>query len=867
MTAESYEKLVQSGIELGHLTGAPDWATDPALWDNYIAALANSIANPLPRLHRRLKVPPNEVARMMVGLQDAPAEYQRYLLPPTVQRLAAVDLQDSKIFEKTREVIVHWNDIVDGHVDFDGDTIGSLLESDAWISVVDPDDFQLGTDLSASGSSDDPTWRNFDASTRSALASLPEHIPTGERLAVLLGLWSSATRQPKLPEEWTRSKEWIEKSEHVVETQFELAAARVWALSTSGPLHDREDNAKAIAFCTWAFRRAGTWPSFVSPDPDIHRRLFEEPLQEKASGLWPTWVIDAVNLNRIPEPRRTRVSVVHRAPKVEELLDELDALVGLESVKAEIHSIVKLAQLEQTRAGLGMNPAPIDMNLVLTGNPGTGKTTVARLYGQILRAAGVLTSSAFIEVSRADLVGPYKSEASQRTRKALESAEGGVFFIDEAYALADQGADRDGREVISELVAYMEKHHGSIAIVVAGYAGPMSLFMDSNPGLNSRFKEPLLFPDLNDQALLDALLLLAKKESYNIEPNAIPALTKYIKAMPRDLGFGNVRAMRNVLAQLKQNLAQRYSLDREIPPDLITLEDVPLIGPGEVDEAAYDQAIAKLDMLIGLEPAKKTIKSLADQARLVQRRLEEGDTVAPITVGHMVFEGNPGTGKTTAAATMGQILASLGLLRSGHVHVVSHADLIGQYLGQTAPKVRAAVKQALDGVLFIDEAYSLTARKDHDSYSREAVITLVDEIERNRARLVVVMAGYPEEMEFFLKSNVGLKSRVRHTINFPNFSQIQLREIAISAAKAHHMDLTKAAADAVSDRAAAVSTMPGFANARTVRNLIDDAVAKHASRVQALNPGDVTGADLRTIELVDIGEVKLVERVPIGFAV
>ena len=231
----------------------------------------------------------------------------------------------------------------------------------------------------------------------------------------------------------------------------------------------------------------------------------------------------------------------------------------------------------------------------------------------------------------------------------------------------------------------------------------------------------------------------------------------------------------------------------------------------------------------------------------------------------MVLEGNPCTGKTTAATTMGQILASLGLLRSGHVHLFSHADLIGQHLGQTAPKVRAAVKQALDDVLFIDEAYSLTARKDHDSYSREAVITLADEIERNRARLVVVMKGYPEEMEFFLKSNVGLKSRVRHTINLTNFTKIQLREIAISAAKAPHMDLTKAAADAVSDRAAAVATLPGFANARSVRNMIDDAVAKHVSLVQALNPDNVTGADLRNVELVDIGEVKLVEQIPIGF--
>lgn len=618
------------------------------------------------------------------------------------------------------------------------------------------------------------------------------------------------------------------------------------------PLHRTGEQETSRTFLAWAYRRASTWPVFTAIDPEIHQRLREErPEAGVPAGLWPEWLVAAVSSNRI-RSEETRIGAVRRPATVGELLAELDSMIGLEDAKRDVRRVVELARLEQAKALEGHQAGPLDLHMVFVGNPGTGKTTAARLYGQILRASGVLPGGAFLEVTRADLVGPHKSEASERTRKAIEAARGGVLFIDEAYSLGVGSPNDDGREVIEELVAAMESQRGTFAVVVAGYPAPMHRFLDANPGLRSRFRDPILFSDLSNPRLFDALLRLASREGFRIAPEAVEPIQLWISSRPRGDGFGNVREMRKLLGMLKEGVAERYGRDpRGVVVDLVTDADVPRLGPGRYDATGYRAAMSALDELRGLEPLKSTLRDLAHKVARAQRVLARGGQAAPAEIGHMAFLGNPGTGKSTAALRMGAVLAALGLLRSGHVKVVGQADLIGEYLGQTAPKVRDAVRAALDGVLFIDEAYALAGQGQGDAYVREAVVTLVEELERFRDRLVVVLAGYPEEMRQFMASNPGLGSRIRHIVQFPDFTRDDLRQIAVDMVESQQMQIAPDAADAIADRAVEQSVLPEFANARTVRNLVDAAITRHAARVDGLG----SAADLPVLVTIEERDV------------
>jgi SpoVK/Ycf46/Vps4 family AAA+-type ATPase len=370
---------------------------------------------------------------------------------------------------------------------------------------------------------------------------------------------------------------------------------------------------------------------------------------------------------------------------------------------------VNLIKLEQIREIEGHNPSPIELNMVFTGNPGTGKTTVARIYGQILKALGVLDGGEFVEVTRVDLVGGYAGESAVKTAKVIDRAMGGVLFIDEAYSLTPSGDDRYGQEVIAEIVASMERHRGKIAVIVAGYGQEMYKFMDSNPGLRSRFRDPINFPDLDGDALLGALVAMGTSEGYSFDEDAKSALKKHINNLPREKGFGNVRDMRKLYSRLRESLAARHSENSsEVDYNTIQASDVPSVVPGTFNDEQYQVELTRLNSLIGLAPVKTALGQLAAQAHVATAVHAQGMQAGNFNIGHMAFLGRPGTGKTTVADQVGRMFAAMGLLKSGHVVLASRTSLVATYIGQTAPKVREAIQSALGGVLFIDEAYALT---------------------------------------------------------------------------------------------------------------------------------------------------------------
>lgn len=234
---------------------------------------------------------------------------------------------------------------------------------------------------------------------------------------------------------------------------------------------------------------------------------------------------------------------------VEELLAELDELTGLERVKREVHRQVAVLRVEKLRVEAGLKSPTITRHLVFTGNPGTGKTTVARLVSGIYKALGLLSKGQLIEVDRSELVAGYLGQTATKTAEVVASAVGGVLFIDEAYSLTagDLGADQYGREAVDTLVKEMEDRRDDLVVIVAGYPEPMEDFIAANPGLASRFRTTIAFEDYTDDELTDILTGLAEGADYELTPNALDEFKVILASTRRDRSFGNGRFARNML--------------------------------------------------------------------------------------------------------------------------------------------------------------------------------------------------------------------------------------------------------------------------------------------------------------------------------
>lgn len=261
--------------------------------------------------------------------------------------------------------------------------------------------------------------------------------------------------------------------------------------------------------------------------------------------------------------------------------------------------------------------------------------------------------------------------------------------------------------------------------------------------------------------------------------------------------------------------------------------------------------IAELDRdLVGLAPVKQRIREIAAFLLVARAREQVGLAAGPPTL-HMAFTGNPGTGKTTVALRMAGILHRLGYLRRGHLVSVTRDDLVGQFIGHTAPKTKEVLKRAMGGVLFIDEAYYLYRPENEKDYGQEAIEILLQVMENQREDLVVILAGYRERMESFFASNPGFRSRIAHHIDFPDYDPSELIAIAEKLAAESEYQLSATAREAMVEYIARRRQQPNFANARSIRNALDRARLRQAMRLCAGN-AVASRAALQTIEAEDI---------------
>lgn len=546
-------------------------------------------------------------------------------------------------------------------------------------------------------------------------------------------------------------------------------------------------------------------------------------------------------------------------PRTEaEIWKELDDFIGLQSVKDEIHKIIDSIR-EAQRDGGADAKLRINDHYVFTGNPGTGKTTIARIFADILGALGMLPKGQYVEVAGKDLISDIVGGTERNVQEAVDRAMGGVLFIDEAYGLND---NQYGKAGVDKLVPILENKKGEFVCIAAGYRDEMKDFLKMNPGLPSRFKKQITFPDYNAAELELIFRSMAKKRGFTFTEEAEQKMHIDFENMYNRRGetFGNARDVRNFLdAAIERRGVRLRNMSNEavsLEGKVLTYDDI----AGENAQNSFDihEVMKELDALVGLESVKESLNDLAVTIRREQQLAQRKNRTPKITLSHYLFLGNPGTGKTTVARLMGKILCSLGVIPTADVYEVGREDLVSQYVGQTAPKTREMVMKAMGGVLFIDEAYSLCTGGVGD-FGPECINTLVPLLENYKGKFVCIAAGYTREMNEFLNQNSGLKSRFDETINFEDYDVDDLEKIFISMATKKEYIIDSEAASAIHDLFVKVyaSRDRNFGNGRTVRKVLDKAI-KNLSKRTAFD--DALDDDaLMTLTAADINNIKIEE--------
>ncbi|MBI1308118.1 MAG: AAA family ATPase [Bacteroidetes bacterium] len=572
---------------------------------------------------------------------------------------------------------------------------------------------------------------------------------------------------------------------------------------------------------------------------------------------------------------KTAKQHVHNAE--EDVMEEMKDLIGLKEVKERIKEYSNYLQFITLRKEKGISETePINIHAIFRGNPGTGKTTVARKLGKIYKRLGLLSKGHVHEVDRADLVAEFIGQTAPKTKAAIKKAKGGILFIDEAYSLArkDDDAKDFGKEAIEILLKEMSDEP-DMAVIAAGYPDEMDTFLESNPGLKSRFNMVFDFADYIPQELIEIAEFSADKRGIKFSKEAREALYKKLVEAYRDRDkfFGNARLVNSLVDECKLNLGLRV-MEAKHPESLnmeelstITKEDVDHLSISKqdvipdipIDEELLRESVDKLHRMMGLEKVKNDIKELI---KLVRFYKETGKDFRKSFSLHAVFTGNPGTGKTTVARILAQIYKALGILERGNLIEVDRQTLVGGYVGQTAIKTGEAIDKAMGGVLFIDEAYSLTEGGNSD-YGKEAIEIILKRMEDFRGNFIVIAAGYTENMRRFLESNPGLKSRFDRTFHFEDFNAHELYLIANNQFAENNL---KPDADAEALLGKMMEQMYNtrdkyFGNGRAVRKMVEEAVRNQHLRMSGIASSKRTKKMVGTLKTDDLKSIKLADDV------
>ncbi|MET8948858.1 right-handed parallel beta-helix repeat-containing protein [Streptomyces sp. NPDC004542] len=448
-------------------------------------------------------------------------------------------------------------------------------------------------------------------------------------------------------------------------------------------------------------------------------------------------------------------------------LAEMDALVGLESVKQEVTGLINLNKMARRREEMGLPMPPMSRHLVFAGPPGTGKTTVARLYGAVLAELGILSQGHMVEVSRADLVAQIIGGTAIKTTEVFNRALGGVLFIDEAYTLTNQskGTGPDfGQEAVETLMKLMEDHRDEIVVIAAGYSQHMDQFLASNPGMASRFSRTVEFPNYTVDELVTIVRGLCAKHFYELTDGALEAVARYFTHIPKGPTFGNGRVARQIFETMINRQASRlavsppgsdFELSRLTEADVETVpaapaqpdDDAPAAGDTAPPAAPPGRSLARIAGLVGLDGVRRALQEHLAALLPLGRRGE-----GPAGRANLVFTGPEGSGRDAVAVLYARALAELGLLSTGTVHRAPVSAWPARWPGQAEANVRTAFDEAAGGVLVLELDEFLAARMLSE---RAELVAATRRTAAQRDDVVLVLSGEPGPVAALLGSEPG----------------------------------------------------------------------------------------------------------------
>ena len=484
-------------------------------------------------------------------------------------------------------------------------------------------------------------------------------------------------------------------------------------------------------------------------------------------------------------------------PGERDAMDALQEMVGLRSLKQSIADHINYVKLLTARKKAGLKATIPPLHMIFTGNPGTGKTTVADFMGEIFHKMGLLEKGHVVCTNRSKLVGKWIGDTEQKTEAAIEAAKGGVLFIDEAYSLYTNDKDGDrrdyGNRVIETLLPKLSDSNFGTIVILAGYPAEMEQLMESNPGLKSRFPFTFHFEDYSPKELLDIAELTIHREGYTITDEAREALFQLIKAesKKRDRHFGNARFVNRIIqSEILPAMATRLNKSGvyDSPDDkrqaLTTIErdDIPkhvdeksLVVTEPFDEEAIDEALARLDRMIGLTQVKAAIHNFVTVARLLHRNGKNFFGEIPLK---WSFAGNTGTGKSTVAQIMTDLLKAMNILDNGNFTEIKGEQLYNVPDYKVDEVLKEAMKRSQQGLLFIDgdsPKFKNAANTFDSEQLRIKLAEYTSTLPGAHALIIAENRAPRQELVEQLIDNGA--PEVDHTLIFEDYTQDELFEI------------------------------------------------------------------------------------------
>ena len=604
---------------------------------------------------------------------------------------------------------------------------------------------------------------------------------------------------------------------------------------------------------------------------DKLQNVFCQPMEELSSKLWRDFPMRDSYGKKITEPDSGRVRQVQT---INEMLNmdknifettlvkldaeggrqRLDSLLGIEPIKQKLEAYIRA--FHEYRLGRTKNFIP---HIALTGNPGTGKTTVARLIGEILREEGLISIGHFVEAAPKDLIGQYVGQTRVKTAELCQRARGGILFIDEAYGLCNEDATGNGnsfgKEAVEALLTFMLSPENDSVVVLAGYPREMEYFLkNGNPGLNRRVPFQWNIDDYSPEVLFKICMKsLGNRELTDDFTTALKMLLAYKYSMRSSKTWGNAGSA----VEIVQKLCTRYiELGITGPMDVDCFPEEYMRHIKDISPEEEADILRDLNELIGLNSVKKALNGLITSVKTERYQMRcQGVAAGFARNMNYIFAGNPGTGKTTVARKLGNILYQFGILESPEV---VEADVNKINNGNPAKNMVDFCDKAIGKVLFIDEAYSLSNHGD-----TRAIDALTDALTKDdyKGKMAVVLAGYSSDMNQFLETNKGLNSRFPNQIHFDDYTSEELWQVLQLHASYHkplplviHEDCHPYAVDYFNHL-----SRENFANAREAENLLQKLCTHMGIRVyqQRLTDYTIMPEDFESYGHIDPSKVKI----------